>query len=266
MAIKAEVVAADEREGGRRMLLNYGHTLAHALEAAAFGPASRWDLRHGEAVAIGPRVRRPCWPDGWAASTTSGWRCTVGWSGAFDLSADLPADADPERLLSFMARDKKAHHDLTFVLDGPDGVEAGAWRGRGRGGRYPGGHGAEHIGGPGMTQGGLIVLLSGPNLDLLGEREPEVYGRASLDDHVAAATAAAAGLGYGLEHHQTNHEGELVEAVHQARGGPPRSSSTPGPSPTPPGRCTTPWPPSTGSWSSSTSPIRRPASRSATPR
>ncbi len=69
-----------------------------------------------------------------------------------------------------------------------------------------------------MTQGGLIVLLSGPNLDLLGQREPSIYGRASLEDHVATATAAASGLGYGLEHHQTNHEGELVEAVHQARG------------------------------------------------
>ncbi|MDQ3294821.1 MAG: iron-containing alcohol dehydrogenase, partial [Actinomycetota bacterium] len=46
--IKAEVVAADEREGGRRAILNYGHTLAHALEIAG-----SFDLRHGEAVAIG---------------------------------------------------------------------------------------------------------------------------------------------------------------------------------------------------------------------
>lgn len=51
--IKAEVVAADEREGDRRMVLNYGHTLAHALEAAAFDPTSNLDLRHGEAVAVG---------------------------------------------------------------------------------------------------------------------------------------------------------------------------------------------------------------------
>src|SRR6202011_5922246 len=52
-AIKADVVASDEREGDRRMVLNYGHTLAHALEASAFDPHSGWDLRHGEAVAIG---------------------------------------------------------------------------------------------------------------------------------------------------------------------------------------------------------------------
>ena len=53
MAIKADVVAADEREGDRRMILNYGHTLAHALEGAAMADHPDWDLRHGEAVAIG---------------------------------------------------------------------------------------------------------------------------------------------------------------------------------------------------------------------
>jgi len=64
----------------------------------------------------------------------------------------------------------------------------------------------------------LLVLLSGPNLNLLGEREPEVYGPETLDDHVAGATAEAASAGLVLEHHQTNHEGELVELVHGARG------------------------------------------------
>src|SRR5580658_8508010 len=52
-AIKAAVVSEDEREGGRRMILNYGHTLAHALEGAALTDHPDWDLRHGEAVAIG---------------------------------------------------------------------------------------------------------------------------------------------------------------------------------------------------------------------
>jgi 3-dehydroquinate dehydratase-2 len=63
-----------------------------------------------------------------------------------------------------------------------------------------------------------VVLLSGPNLDLLGEREPEVYGTESLADHVAAAAAEAAECGLTLEHHQSNHEGELIELVHGARG------------------------------------------------
>jgi 3-dehydroquinate dehydratase II len=64
----------------------------------------------------------------------------------------------------------------------------------------------------------LLVLLSGPNLNLLGEREPAVYGPETLDDHVAAARAEAAAAGLEVEHHQTNHEGELVELVHGARG------------------------------------------------
>jgi 3-dehydroquinate dehydratase-2 len=64
----------------------------------------------------------------------------------------------------------------------------------------------------------LVLLLSGPNLNLLGEREPEVYGSATLADHVAVATAEADRHGLDLEHFQTNHEGELVEAIHGARG------------------------------------------------
>ncbi len=64
----------------------------------------------------------------------------------------------------------------------------------------------------------LVDLLSGPNLDLLGERVPSVYGTATLADHVARAEAAAARHGLTLEHHQSNHEGDLVEAVHRARG------------------------------------------------
>ena len=63
-----------------------------------------------------------------------------------------------------------------------------------------------------------ILLLSGPNLNLLGEREPEVYGTETLDDHVNTARATAAGHGLDLEHVQSNHEGELVEAVQRARG------------------------------------------------
>ena len=62
-----------------------------------------------------------------------------------------------------------------------------------------------------------ILLLSGPNLNLLGEREPSVYGTATLDDHVACARAAAEGAGFALEHRQSNHEGVLVDAVHAAR-------------------------------------------------
>jgi 3-dehydroquinate dehydratase II len=64
----------------------------------------------------------------------------------------------------------------------------------------------------------LVVLLSGPNLNLLGEREPAVYGTDTLKVHVARAEATASRHGLELEHLQTNHEGDLVEAVHAARG------------------------------------------------
>jgi 3-dehydroquinate dehydratase-2 len=63
-----------------------------------------------------------------------------------------------------------------------------------------------------------ILLLSGPNLNLLGEREPEVYGKATLDEHVEVAREAAAAFGYELEHLQSNAEGDLIDAIHAARG------------------------------------------------
>lgn len=63
-----------------------------------------------------------------------------------------------------------------------------------------------------------VLLLSGPNLNLLGTREPEVYGTDTLDDHVKRATAAGESRGLTVEHVQSNHEGELVEAIHGARG------------------------------------------------
>ena len=121
VAIKATVVSEDEREGGRRMVLNYGHTLAHALEAAALNDHHEWDLRHGEAVAIGLLFRRG-WRSGWVASTR-GSPSTGASIGSFDLPTDLPAGAAAEELVTFMGRDKKAQQDLTFVLDGPSGVE-----------------------------------------------------------------------------------------------------------------------------------------------
>jgi 3-dehydroquinate dehydratase II len=64
----------------------------------------------------------------------------------------------------------------------------------------------------------LVMLLSGPNLNLLGEREPAIYGHDSLEDHVARATAEAKAYDLALEHHQSNHEGELVDLIHSARG------------------------------------------------
>ncbi|HUQ62577.1 MAG TPA: type II 3-dehydroquinate dehydratase [Acidimicrobiales bacterium] len=68
-----------------------------------------------------------------------------------------------------------------------------------------------------LIAGPLVLLLSGPNLNLLGEREPEIYGTDTLDDHVARAETAAVDYGLVFEHYQSNHEGQLVDAVHGAR-------------------------------------------------
>lgn len=63
-----------------------------------------------------------------------------------------------------------------------------------------------------------VLLLSGPNLDLLGVRDPEVYGTLSLPDLVAVAETEARSHGLTLEHRQTNSLAELIDLVHGARG------------------------------------------------
>jgi len=68
------------------------------------------------------------------------------------------------------------------------------------------------------SSGSIVLLLHGPNLNLLGTREPEVYGTATLADHVATATATATAFGLVVEDHQSNHEGELLDLIHRARG------------------------------------------------
>lgn len=63
-----------------------------------------------------------------------------------------------------------------------------------------------------------VLLLSGPNLNLLGLREPEVYGTATLDDHVSTFVEVAKDAGLTVEHMQSNHEGDFVDAIQSARG------------------------------------------------
>jgi 5-deoxy-5-amino-3-dehydroquinate synthase len=126
--IKARFVEADEREdvssltGGEaparsRAILNYGHTLAHALETAG-----HYDLRHGEAVAVGlvfaaRLARRLGRIDDERVSEH------VQVVTGYGLPTAVPVGADPGELVDLMARDKKAVDGLTFVLDGPRGVE-----------------------------------------------------------------------------------------------------------------------------------------------
>ena len=124
VAIKASYVAADERETSQpgegrrsRSCLNYGHTLAHALETAG-----GYGLRHGEAVAVGllfaARLAARLGRIGEA-------RVSLHYEvvRSYDLPEAVPPGVDHDLLVSLMGRDKKAHGGLTFVLDGPRGVE-----------------------------------------------------------------------------------------------------------------------------------------------
>lgn len=116
--IKGDVVAGDEREGGRRATLNYGHTLAHALEIAG-----DFDIRHGEAVGIGLLYaahlavvlgRIP-------SSRVDEHLAVV--RDAYCLDTSLPGALDWDEAVALIGRDKKATDGFTFVLDGADGVE-----------------------------------------------------------------------------------------------------------------------------------------------
>lgn len=63
-----------------------------------------------------------------------------------------------------------------------------------------------------------VLLLNGPNLNLLGTREPEVYGTNTLDDIVAGIRAHATAADVEIEVYQSNIEGELIDRLHEARG------------------------------------------------
>ena len=115
--IKADIVAQDEREGGKRALLNYGHTFGHAIETS-----THHRYAHGEAVAVGlvcaaflarhlGRISDERVNDHLVVLQTYG------------LSCELPNDVSHEELVELMARDKKAINGLTFILDGPHGLE-----------------------------------------------------------------------------------------------------------------------------------------------
>ena len=115
--IKADIVNQDEKEQGKRALLNYGHTLGHAIESVG-----NYGIKHGEAVAIGLI---------YAAELAH----TLGRIDndrvlehrrvieSYDLPTVVPSVIDDQDLLSAMTRDKKALDGYTFILDGPEGLE-----------------------------------------------------------------------------------------------------------------------------------------------
>ncbi|WP_210583631.1 3-dehydroquinate synthase [Streptomyces sp. GESEQ-35] len=117
VSLKARIVEADERDTGIRHILNYGHTLGHALEKA-----SDFALRHGEAVAIGTVY----------AGRLAGALGRIDEARVaehqdiveyYGLPAALPEETAPAALMRLMRHDKKAISGLAFVLDGPTGAE-----------------------------------------------------------------------------------------------------------------------------------------------
>jgi 5-deoxy-5-amino-3-dehydroquinate synthase len=121
VALKARIVSGDEREGAARVLLNYGHTLAHALEKIALQRSSD-ELRHGEAVAVGlafaARLARALERVG---DDEVAYHDEV--LDELGLNGNLPEGYAVDELVEAMTFDKKARHDLSFVLAGPGGYE-----------------------------------------------------------------------------------------------------------------------------------------------
>jgi 5-deoxy-5-amino-3-dehydroquinate synthase len=121
VALKARIVSGDEREGAARVLLNYGHTLAHALEKIAL-QRDPGELRHGEAVAVGlafaARLAR-------ALERVSDDEIARHDEvlDVLGLNGSLPEGFAIDELVEAMTFDKKARHDLSFVLAGPGGYE-----------------------------------------------------------------------------------------------------------------------------------------------
>jgi 5-deoxy-5-amino-3-dehydroquinate synthase len=118
VGIKGSFVEQDERESGKRAFLNYGHTLAHALETVG-----QHQLAHGEAVAIGlifaARLARALGRID--DSRVDYHELVVGQT--YSLQTRMPKGLDVDQLMAAMARDKKALNGLTFILDSPQGIE-----------------------------------------------------------------------------------------------------------------------------------------------
>ncbi len=201
IAVKAQVVAADEKESELREILNYGHTLGHAIERR-----ERYQWRHGAAVSVGlvfaAELARLA---GRLDDATARRHRTI--LAALGLPVSYDADALPQ-LLEYMAGDKKTRAGvLRFVvldglakpgrLAGPDPALLAA--------AYAGLAGAMRV-----------HVVNGPNLGRLGRREPDVYGTTTHDELAALIEREAAALGLEAVVRQSDSEADLLEWIHAA--------------------------------------------------
>lgn len=210
ISIKAAIVEADEKESDLRRVLNLGHTIGHGLEAA-----SGYSLRHGEAVVLGMRAALHLSHRlvGLAASERDR---ALALLDRFPLPPIPPLD--PGDVLEMVKRDKKAAGgQIGFVL-----LEA-----LGRPVILPLGEDALAEGievalsgaevAPVGSRPQRVLVLHGPNLNLLGEREPGIYGQTTLPELDGLLRQRATELGLELMTFQSNHEGALIDRIHEAR-------------------------------------------------
>ncbi len=212
--VKIEIVAQDEREAGLRRLLNFGHTFGHALESVS-GYST---FLHGEAVFLGMRAAI-------RLSQSLGFLAEKVARSIEEILSQVAipfAEIRPDELLEALLHDKKHQAGkLNWVLledigkakivtDIPPELirETAEW--------------LCDVAGKGTVQASgkqriRILVLNGPNLNLMGTREPEIYGQDTYEDLVAQLREFAESHEIDLLIRQSNVEGELISLIHAAR-------------------------------------------------
>ncbi len=214
MRAKINIVEADEREQNQRRLLNLGHTFGHAIEVAT----NYQTFRHGEAVFLGLRAMLHLSVRAVGLPPEEGEAIDA-------ILAKVPhpaAEISVGQILSALEHDKKkAHGKLHWILlkavEQPvivDDVKDEWVR-----------EAAEELVGylkegdavPFENRLRHVLVLNGPNLNLLGEREPEVYGHQTLQELEEEIRRRAEQIGVEILCRQSNHEGELVDILQRFR-------------------------------------------------
>ena len=195
---KLGVVARDERDAGRRQVLNLGHTVGHAIETAT-GYAR---FRHGEAVGLGLL----------AALTLSGQQALRGEVAELleehRLPTKLDADIDEGAILTAVQRDKKRRGGRVgfVVVDAPGDVRTGRADGRERRPRRD----------RRAAMKNRVAVLHGINLGALDRRPAEHYGGLTYAKLEQQITRFGRELGLSINCFQSNYEGAFVEELHKA--------------------------------------------------